>query len=209
MAVKPREARESRICCQTDAVDRLFRDLEEKRGDGSEPRVRPEWLNQSLKEIRSRKDVVVEEHEYVPRGDPSRTVARRGEAQIGAELHETDLRERPAHLRDRVIGRAVVHDDDGVRDGLCTQVVEAPPGEVPSVEGRDDDIERQSHALKTFSGTRHYPRTDWGDLGCAASWSTISFVARVGRRAAAASDGPSPRSRSSIQLNGASRALRP
>ena len=82
MAVKPREARESRICCQTDAVDRSFRDLEEKRGDGSEPRVRREWLNQSLKEIRSRKDVVVEEHEYVPVATPAARLHAAGKPRL-------------------------------------------------------------------------------------------------------------------------------
>ncbi len=149
-ALKARKARERAVGDKPGAVDRLLSRLQHQRCHGADVRVLSEGSDEALEEVGPAVDVVVEQHDDFTRarGDPP--VAGFGEAVVLVEMLEVDVGPSLAHPHARVVGGAVVHDDEPERHGLSTQVAQAIRGEVEAVVRDDHDVYRGRHSASSY-----------------------------------------------------------
>ncbi len=165
MASQPREPGKRDVHCQAEALDPLLARLEQQRRGGSEPLVGHERRGQPLEEVRPAIHIVVEKDDDIAVTRPNAPVASRREADVRTEFEHTHFRERITQTLGRSIGRAVVADDDRMRQRLRGQVLETALG--------------QSHRSRTGTTTSTHPGIT-GHYGRTGSWSAGCAMLRVG-----------------------------
>ena len=152
-AAEPRKARERRVRCQTDGIDRPLAALHEQRRSRPDLSVRLQRTDEVLEKVGPALDVIVEQDDdlAVPRSDAS--VARGGEAQVASGLDEAHLGERLADIVSCAVGRCVVDEDRLMRGRLLSEEEKTSLCEIPAIADRDDDINGGVHAVGAASQT--------------------------------------------------------
>src|SRR5437879_3630475 len=96
-----------------------------------------------LEEIGPAKGVVVQQHDQVSVAGRDSAVCGGRVAWIDSVSDQCDVWKKRTDILGRSVCRSTVGDDDLVLDRLVPELLQAHPGELPAVMGRNDNVDQK------------------------------------------------------------------